>query len=336
MQNRGVFPYRRQGPKKRNRNGGDRRARAPQKGLPNNARDLLPMMQPATKALAQMLAGRVARSGQLGHAQAIAAQADRMISERAHNRLNPAEREEFFEQLARLKLTLADAQAEAEDQEAPPPVTKAPGQPLAQARLKEMALALAGPERARPAPASPAAAAEETPDAPAPGRTAPDTEVRAAGESPPEEQDAQPAAERTDNGADQGAAEEAPEGRLQLSATAARAAADALSDDERNLRASRRAQAARRSTGRTPARKPSTGERPARKSEGPSEAGEPDRGDASGGEDDDDAAREPQASDPGEGGSASTRRAPPKRHKQKGVPEGWVIDEEGYVVPGPS
>ncbi len=157
MQNRSIFPYRRHGPKKRVKHGPNNKQRGPQKGLPNSARDLLPMLQPATKALAQVLAGRAGSSGQLGHARTMLAQAERMIAERAHNRLTPAEREEFFEQLARLKLTLADADAEAEvqagEQEAPRPQMP----PVAHERLKEMALALSVRERPGPpsAPAGP-------------------------------------------------------------------------------------------------------------------------------------------------------------------------------------
>lgn len=326
MQNRGVFPYRRQGSKKRNRNGADKRPRPPQKGLPNTARDLLPMMQPATKALAQMLSGRAGRSGQLGHAQAIAAQADRLIGERAHNRLNPAEREEFFEQIARLKLTLADAQAEAEEQGAQEPVVKAPPRQLAPARLKEMALALAGPERTRPDEVS--EAAEVAPEAAAPPEAEP--EAKAAGGL-----EADPAADRTEQSESaepevaESAAEEAPTGRLQLTSSAARAAADALSDDERNLRATRRAQATRRRPGTTPARK-QAGDEPsgqAQGAEGPGETVEVDAGDAAG-------EQQGRGADDGEDGSEAARRAP-RRHKQKGVPDGWVIDDEGFVVPGP-
>ena len=152
MQNRSMFPYRRHGPKKRSKGGGGpmRKPHGPQKGLPNSARDLLPMLQPATKALAQMLAGRTQMSGQLEQARAVLAQAERLIADRVHNRLNPAEREEFFEQIARLRLTLADADSEAEfraaEQQAP--ARPAPP-PIAQERLKEMAMALATPEGRR-------------------------------------------------------------------------------------------------------------------------------------------------------------------------------------------
>ena len=127
-----------------------RKPRGPQKGLPNSARDLLPMLQPATKALAQMLAGRTQVSGQLEQARAVLGQAERLIADRVHNRLNPAEREEFFEQLARLRLTLADAADEAEARAAEEQAPARPAAPpVAQERLKEMALALATPEGAR-------------------------------------------------------------------------------------------------------------------------------------------------------------------------------------------
>ncbi len=145
MQNRNMFLYRRQGPKKRAKPSSPRKNRGPQKGLPNSARDLLPLIQPATKALAQMLAGRTGASGQLGHARAVLAQTERLVSDRAHNRLNPAEREEFFEQVARLRLTLSDAESEAEvqaqEEETPSPAPT----PINRERLKEMAMALTSP-----------------------------------------------------------------------------------------------------------------------------------------------------------------------------------------------
>ena len=68
------------------------------------------MLQPSTKALAQMLAGNAKMSGQLAHARGVLAQANRMVDERLPDRLPPAARELFFEQLALLKLTIADAE----------------------------------------------------------------------------------------------------------------------------------------------------------------------------------------------------------------------------------
>ncbi len=177
-----MFLYRRQGPKKRSKPGGpphNNKPRGQGKSLPNSARDLLPLLQPATKALAQMLAGRAGASGQLGHARAMLAQAERMVSERSHNRLNPAEREEFFEQVARLKLTIADAESEAEADEvaaaAPPPPPSAP--PVGQERLRAMALALASRDRPVAGPAVPAPAAEAPlPEEPAISRPGPAAE----------------------------------------------------------------------------------------------------------------------------------------------------------------
>lgn len=142
MQNRNMFLYRRQGPKKRPKSGTPRKGRNPQKGLPNSARDLLPIIQPATKALAQMLAGRTAASGQLGHARAVLAQTEKLVADRAHNRLNPTEREEFFEQVARLKLTLSDAESEAEFQAAEEQAPMPAPVPVDRERLKAMAMSL--------------------------------------------------------------------------------------------------------------------------------------------------------------------------------------------------
>lgn len=144
MQNRNMFLYRRQGSKNRAKTGSSRKNRGPQKGLPTSARDLLPLIQPATKALAQMLAGRTAASGQLGHARAILAQTERLLADRSHNRLNPVEREEFFEQVARLRLTLSDAENEAEVQATEHQTPKSAPIPIDRERLKEMALALTG------------------------------------------------------------------------------------------------------------------------------------------------------------------------------------------------
>ena len=112
-----MFPFRRNGPKKRGKGGGGGAAvaatttmAAAGDGSPGSAAELLPMMQPSTKALAQMLAGNTKTSGQLVHARSVLAQANRMVEERLPDRLPPAAREQFFEQLALLKLTIADAE----------------------------------------------------------------------------------------------------------------------------------------------------------------------------------------------------------------------------------
>ncbi|MGI9493289.1 MAG: hypothetical protein ACR2QF_12900 [Geminicoccaceae bacterium] len=72
-----------------------------------------------------------------------------MVAERAHNRLNPAEREEFFEQIARLKLTLSDADSEAEFQAAEEQAPTPAPVPVDRERLKAMALSLTTSSAAR-------------------------------------------------------------------------------------------------------------------------------------------------------------------------------------------
>jgi hypothetical protein len=314
MQNRGMFPYRRQGPKKRKNGPPRNKMRGPQKGLPNSARDLLPILQPATKALAQMLAGRTQASGQLGHAQSVLAHAERLIGERAHNRLNPAEREEFFEQLARLRLTLADAAAEAEVQAAEEHVVKPPARQVAHERLKEMALALTQPERPAPAPlvgANGGGGTAERAPVGAPARVAePEEEVSEASQEAP----AAPPPVQTGRA-----------GRLQLPRASAEAAASAVAVSgvgsalrRRSRRAAAEAAAAavsHDSAGSAPEER--TAPEPASESR-PSVA-QP-------------AVREETAEDEGE--KRNGRR--PRRPKNKGLPEGWVIDDEGFVVPGPN
>ena len=278
------------------------KSRGPQRPLPNSARDLLPMLQPATKALAQMLAGRTGASGQLNHARNLLAHAERLIADRVHNRLPPAEREEFFEQLARLRLTLADADAEAEVQAAEDQEEKRPpAPPVAQERLKEMALALSRPERDRLRPPRPA-------DEPANG--------------PADEPSAQapvPADEPARAGATVEQEERPPlrpladlPGRLVLSKGGSESARRAIG----------RPLASRRP--RSPAATAARRDRP----DEPAEDAEP-------------AARAEAASpDPGSGNGATTDEPEPRgkvarrtRKTKDGLPEGWVIDEEGYVVP---
>jgi hypothetical protein len=320
MQNRSMFPYRRHGPKKRSKGGGGpmRKPHGPHKVLPNSARDLLPMLQPATKALAQMLAGRTQMSGQLEQARAVLAQAERLIGDRVHNRLNPAEREEFFEQIARLRLTLADADAEAEfraaEQQAP--ARPAPP-PIAQERLKEMAMALATPEgRRRPAtgdeagPPAPAAAREDWPGAGSSRAAGPEPDGTAgeAAESPQLE----PAAK--DQERQEAPAADGPRrllainkpGRLELPKGAALDPARTLSIGSRGL--GRRRSAA----------------------PGPRLATTPAAADA------DPAAATPGDQEQGANGTAERPKALRRSRKtQQGLPEGWIIDDEGFVVPGP-
>jgi hypothetical protein len=321
MQNRSIFPYRRHGPKKRVKHGPNRKPRGPQKGLPNSARDLLPLLQPATKALAQVLAGRTGASGQLGHARTMLAQAERMIAERAHNRLTPAEREEFFEQLARLKLTLADADAEAEVQAVEEQEPRPPAPPVAQERLKEMALALSMRER----PSQPVAGAPSSPA------------VEEAAVQEPAGERAAPAAEQTEPSRE--AAAEPPattgaggRGRLVLPKATAGTAAQAVAFGamaRRRSRASRQLAATATEAARAAERAFSTAEgaSPAQaqpvepRAEPHDRVAEHHEGNGAAAEAED-----------GPRAKSTTRRT--RKPKHQGLPEGWVIDEEGFVVPG--
>jgi hypothetical protein len=303
MQNRGMFPYRRHGGKKRSK-GPSHKSRGSHRPLPNSARDLLPMLQPATKALAQMLAGRAGVSGQLNHARNLLAHAERLINDRVHNRLIPAEREEFFEQLARLRLTLADADAEAEVQAAEEQVEKEPPRPVAQERLKEMALALSRPERDRSLPPRSA----DEPDDSGPELAAMPGDRTKLAAAPGEEALAAPApAEQPERPLR--SLDNLP-GRLVLSKPASDKARSAIVDPVVTSRRRSR----RLGLGATPA------------AEVP-DSGEPER----------DAPGPDTAPDTGNGASATAnaeRRAVRRARKTKdGLPEGWVIDEEGFVVP---
>jgi hypothetical protein len=198
MKDRSMFPYRRGnkkrgkgGPQGRNqRDGGGRRT-------PGSVHEILSLLQPTTKALAQMLAGNTRASGQLVHARNILAQAERLVEERQADRLFPAQREEFLEQLARLKLTLADADsavAEAEERE----VERAarPATVLAPERLREMVLSLASSPVAERTPG--AAEPEEPETAPEvpPLRNGAARPAAAAGPEPREEEPQESAASR--------------------------------------------------------------------------------------------------------------------------------------------
>jgi hypothetical protein len=318
MQNRSMFPYRRHGPKKRSKGGGPmRKPHGPQKVLPNSARDLLPMLQPATKALAQMLAGRTQMSGQLEQARAVLAQAERLIGDRVHNRLNPAEREEFFEQIARLRLTLADADSEAEfraaEQQAP--ARPAPP-PIAQERLKEMAMALATPEgRRRPLPGDDAGApvpayARDDRQGPALGlsrSSGPEPEI-GGGAPAPATRDPEPAAAPAAEGPRRLLAINKP-GRLELPK-------DAALDATRTMSIGRSRGIGRR-------RPVASGPRMA--APAPSASVEADE-----------AAPAPTGHEQAANGGAD-RPKPLRRSRktQQGLPEGWIIDDEGFVVPGP-
>jgi hypothetical protein len=342
MQNRSIFPYRRHGAKKRVKHGPNRKPRGPQKGLPNSARDLLPLLQPATKALAQVLAGRAGASGQLGHARTMLAQAERLIAERAHNRLTPAEREEFFEQLARLKLTLADADAEAEVQAVEQHVPRPPVAPVAQERLKEMALALS--VREPPAQAGVPTAAPETDvsEAHEAGRheVAPKTaeDPSRVALEPAREPEAgaragEPAAGRRDRlvlpraSADQAVQALAIGGLARRRSRATSWAAAASAADAADRARSRPAPAV---DDPAPGLRTATPEAERDDRPGPA-GGDPDRAEG---------AESATESHGGNGASARDEaprtRATRRKAKHQGLPEGWVIDEEGFVVPGAS
>jgi hypothetical protein len=168
-----MFPFRRGGGKKRGKpqggqpNQGGRRQGGQTGGgrrIPNSAAELLGTLQPTTKSLAQVLAGNTRASGQVVHARNIVTQAERLVDERAVDRLPPKQREEFLEQLARLKLTLADADDAADAEAAAEPA--APAAPaVSMDRLRELALSMASSGPAPGQPTDAAEAAEAGPDA---------------------------------------------------------------------------------------------------------------------------------------------------------------------------
>jgi len=309
MQNRNMFLYRRQGPKKRPKSGTPRKGRNPQKGLPNSARDLLPIIQPATKALAQMLAGRTAASGQLGHARAVLAQTEKLVSERAHNRLNPAEREEFFEQVARLKLTLSDAESEAEFQAAEEQQPAQPSIPVDRERLKAMAMSLTS------SGAKNAASGSDPKQGAA-------FEDRA--ESAPSALNEEPAADLEVASADQSQPQSTGDDDVASDVTAAAESAD-RPIDPKQLRLPRNTadklalqSAAIGSVDDVPRRRKAKSTR----SKAPAKP-----------------ASQPQPEPPKEDGLGDRDEPLSLSKTAKGeqkLPKGWIIDDEGFVVPGPS
>jgi hypothetical protein len=317
MQNRSMFPYRRHGPKKRPKNGPGRKPRGPQKGLPNSARDLLPLLQPATKALAHMLAGRTAMSGQFEHARGLLGQAERLVAERVHNRLNPVEREEFFEQLARLKLTLADAEAEAEvravEQHAP---RRPPAPPIARERLKEMALALTTPETPRQL----SGAAPEEPTLEPEADIEHDIENKHHIENM-EEPAAAPSTGAIDN-------------KLRMPTTSA--------DEPRPMMLGRRPRRLELSKGASDAARAVAAARDhaarVRHSRAPAPDQAKDQAAPAGNGPVDQAGADLDEADNGSTAHSEQRtRAKSLRRSRKtqeGLPEGWIIDDEGFVVPG--
>lgn len=199
-----MFPFRRGGGKKRGKpggggsgSGGGRRQGGQGGGrrIPGSAQELLGVLQPTTKSLAQVLAGHTRASGQLVHARNVLGQAERLVDERAIDRLPPAQREEFFEQVARLKLTLADAEREAEV-EAETEVA-APVAPMSMDRLRALALSIAtgGPAPGE-AESSETSASEKATDATVETRSAEPAETGADDDATADE--AAPSAESSD------------------------------------------------------------------------------------------------------------------------------------------
>jgi ribonuclease E len=280
------------------------------------------------------------------------AQAERLIAERAHNRLTPAEREEFFEQLARLKLTLADADAEAEVQAVEREEPRPQAAPVAQERLKEMALALSVRERPAqppgPAGQAPREAADQTGSDAAEPRSgvAPAEDAQAA---PPLRDAAPPEQEAGGRGTEPGAASRGRD-RLVLPRAGADQAVQALAIGGLARRRNRAvtwaaaasAAAASEAAGRSayaPAGPAAADLQPQTQ---PGEAGREAAAGAAGGEPSDPERPERAAEPHGGNGAAAEAEAPAKgarrarKPKRQGLPEGWVIDEEGFVVPGGS
>jgi hypothetical protein len=261
------------------------------------------MLQPATKALAQVLAGRAGASGQLNHARNLLAHAERLINDRVHNRLIPAEREEFFEQLARLRLTLADADAEAEVQAAEEQVERQPPPPpVAYERLKEMALALARPERYRSRSPRPAEEAESDDDDERSVPTGATLAGTAGAAAPAEQQERRPLKPLADL-----------PGRLVLPKAGSESGRRAVTEPVALRRPRASASAPARDI--QPSDSAPDGDATARTgSIGPDPTG-------------------------GNGSSPAVTAEPRRRvvrrtRKTKdGLPEGWVVDDDGYVVP---
>lgn len=178
-----MFPYRRSGKRRgkggpggRPGGGGTGNGRIDPRRLPGGIREVMTALQPATKALAQMLAGNTRSSGQLAHARNLLGQAQRLVDERQLDRVPPLEREEFLELLARLKLTITDAEMALDEVEEAAQEPRKPTPTVAPERLREMALALATkPAAAAPAP-PPEPAPEPEPVAAAPVAAQPEAE----------------------------------------------------------------------------------------------------------------------------------------------------------------
>jgi hypothetical protein len=170
MKDRSMFPFRRSN-KKRGKGGRPHPGAPPGAGgrrPPSGPHQLLSQIQPVTKALAQMLAGHTRASGQLVHARNVLAQAEQLIEERQVERLPPSHREEFLEHLARLKLTIADADAAFAEEAAEAVEVEEAAEPrpgISPERLRELALSIAvSTSQPAPQPSLPEPAAEAMPE----------------------------------------------------------------------------------------------------------------------------------------------------------------------------
>ena len=321
MQNRSMFPYRRHGSKKRRKVAapGPRCASraARRRACPTRRAICLPMLQPATKALAQMLAGRTAASGQLEQARAMLGQAERLIADRVHNRLNPAEREEFFEQLARLRLTLGGrcrrgrgARRRGAGAAAPAGAAGAAGAAhgdgarAGDARRARAAASAAGAEGAGPA------ARRST------SRSLPRQTMRRPQHPPRRRSPTRAVPPRS-----RSARRPRPRGRAGCSPSTGAAGSSCRGMPRRTPRRPCRSGAAGRSRGAAARR--STRRRCRRRPPRRDRQRTPARATSS-------TTAMACVADAAE--KKSPRRS---RKTQTGLPEGWIIDEEGFVVPGP-
>lgn len=111
-----AFPFRRSGGKKRPKSNKGRGNGNNYRSLPGNLGDLMSVMPSATKAVAQLISGNTRPSGQVAHARSVLAKAQKAIDDRLTERLQPAIKDDFLEQVALLRLTLADASSMEEDE----------------------------------------------------------------------------------------------------------------------------------------------------------------------------------------------------------------------------
>lgn len=145
------FPFRRGAGKKRpkptNNKGRGGGGGSNYRSLPGNIGDLMSVMPSATKSVAQFISGNTKPSGQVAHARSVLARAQKSIDEKLTERLPPGVKDDFLEQVALLRLTLADAaslddqsyDSHYEDENPSPPPAE-----ISMDRLRALALSIAG------------------------------------------------------------------------------------------------------------------------------------------------------------------------------------------------